>query len=155
MNATIYSDGASRGNPGDSAIAYIILDETGKVLKKHAAYVGKKTNNQAEYEALISALTAAAQTTNQTVTCKLDSELIVKQLNGQYHVKNPELKTLWQKTQQQNQKFRKVTFIHTARTNPHIQEVDHAANRILNKIAKKMRNPELSSKRQKNRDYPT
>jgi ribonuclease HI len=136
MNATIYSDGASRGNPGDSAIAYIILDETGKALKRHAAYVGKKTNNQAEYEALISALTAAAHITNQTVTCKLDSELIVKQLNGQYQVKSPELKTLWQKAHQLRQRFKKLTFIHTARTNPHIQEVDLAANSILNKITK-------------------
>jgi ribonuclease HI len=74
--------------------------------------------------------------TNQTVTCKLDSELIVKQLNGQYNVKNPELKKLWQKTHQQKQKFKKVTFIHTARTDPHIQEVDLAANRILNKVTK-------------------
>jgi ribonuclease HI len=141
MNVTVYSDGASRGNPGDSAISFMIIDEAGKILRKHAAYLGIKTNNQAEYEALISALTVAAHITNQTATCKLDSELIVKQLNGQYHVKSPELKTLWQKTQQLKQKFKKVTFTHTARTDPHIQEVDHAANRILNKIAKTRREP--------------
>jgi len=136
MNVTIYSDGASRGNPGDSAIAYMILDEAGKVLKKHARYLGKRTNNQAEYEALISALTAAAQITNQNVTCKLDSELVAKQLNGLYRVRNPELKMLWQKAQQLKQKYKKVAFTHTARTNPHIQEVDLAANHILNKVTK-------------------
>jgi ribonuclease HI len=134
MSVTIYSDGASRGNPGNSAIAFTIIDEDGKALKRHAAYLGTRTNNQAEYEALISALTAAAQITNQTVTCKLDSELIVKQLNGQYHVRNPELKLLLQKVQQLTQKFKKVAFTYTARMNPHIKEVDLAANRILNRI---------------------
>jgi len=113
----------------------MILDEDGNVLKRHAKYLGIRTNNQAEYEALISALNAAAQITHQTVTCKLDSELVVKQLNGEYRVKDPKLKPLWLKAQQLKQKFNKVTFKQTARTDRYIQEVDLACNRTLNKVS--------------------
>lgn len=137
MNLIIYSDGAARGNPGVSAIAYMILDENGNVLKRRARYLGIKTNNQAEYEALTSALNAATQITNQTVTCKLDSELVVKQLNGEYRVKDQELKALWQKVQRLKRKFSKVTFKQIARIDRYIQEVDSACNRALNiKVSK-------------------
>lgn len=67
MTLKIYSDGASRGNPGPSAIAFIILSENGKILKKISKYVGIRTNNQAEYEALISALEYASKLTSQEV----------------------------------------------------------------------------------------
>jgi ribonuclease HI len=137
MNLGIYSDGASRGNPGVSAAAFMILDEDGNVLRRRAKYLGIKTNNQAEYEALALALNAAAQITNQTVTCKLDSELVVKHLNGEYRVKDPKLKELWLEVQRLKRKFKRVTFTQTARTNKHIQEVDSAANHILDQIAKK------------------
>jgi ribonuclease HI len=131
MNLRIYSDGASRGNPGISAAAFIILDDDGNVLRRHAKYLGVRTNNQAEYEALVSALNAAAQITNQVVTCKLDSELVVKHLNGEYRVKDPKLRNLWLEVQRLKRKFRKVTFTQTARTNRYIQETDSAANRVL------------------------
>ena len=127
----IYSDGASRGNPGDAAIAFIILDEDGNVMKRRAEYLGRRTNNQAEYEALICALDAATQMTNQAVTCKLDSELVVKHLNGEYRVKDPKLKGLWLEVQRLKRKFSRVTFSQIARTNRYIQEVDSAANRVL------------------------
>lgn len=136
LNLRIYSDGASRGNPGISAIAFMILDKDGNVLKRHARYLGIRTNNQAEYEALVSALDVATQITNQAVTCKLDSELVVKHLNGEYRVKDPKLKVLWLKVQRLKQKFSKVTFKQTARTNKYIQEVDLACNRTLNKVNK-------------------
>lgn len=131
MSLRIYSDGASRGNPGVSAAAYVILDENGAVLRRHAKYLGIRTNNQAEYEALVSALKTAAQITDQAVTCKLDSELVVKHLNGEYRVKDPKLRSLWLEVQRLKRKFRKVTFTQTARTNRYIQEVDSAANRVL------------------------
>jgi ribonuclease HI len=137
LNLRIYSDGASRGNPGVSAAAFMILDEDGNVLRRRAKYLGIKTNNQAEYEALALALNAAAQITNQTVTCKLDSELVVKHLNGEYRVKDPKLKELWLEVQRLKRKFKRVTFTQTARTNKYIQEVDSAANHILDQIAKK------------------
>ena len=82
LRLRVYSDGASRGNPGISAIAFMIMTEDGRLLKKYSKYVGIRTNNQAEYEALISALESASKLTDQEVTCCMDSQLVVKQLNG-------------------------------------------------------------------------
>jgi len=131
MMIKIYSDGASRGNPGISAIAFIILAEDGKLLKKYSRYVGIRTNNQAEYEALISGLEAASKLTDQEVACYVDSELVVKHLNGEYRVRNPELKALWLRVQELNQKFRRITFTNVPRTDTHIRHVDELANQAL------------------------
>jgi ribonuclease HI len=130
----VYSDGASRGNPGPSAIAFMILTEDGKILKRYSKYVGIRTNNQAEYQALISALMIASKFADQEVVCYLDSELVVKHLNRQYKVRNSKLKTLWLKVQELKQNFEKVSFIHVPRTERHIEEVDLLANQTLNKI---------------------
>jgi len=131
MMIKIYSDGASRGNPGISAIAFIIMAEDGKLLKKYSRYVGIRTNNQAEYEALISGLEAASKLTDQEVACYVDSELVVKHLNGEYRVRNPELKALWLRVQELNQKFRRITFTNVPRTDTHIRHVDELANQAL------------------------
>lgn len=134
LRLKVYSDGASRGNPGPSAIAFLILTEDGKILKRHSKYVGIKTNNQAEYEALISALEFSSKLTGQEVVCYLDSELVVKHLNGEYQVKNPNLKTLWLKIKELEQMFHKVSFIHVPRTDRYIEEVDWLANQTLGKV---------------------
>ena len=131
MMIKIYSDGASRGNPGISAIAFIIMAEDGKLLKKYSRYVDIRTNNQAEYEALISGLEAASKLTDQEVACYVDSELVVKHLNGEYRVRNPELKALWLRVQELNQKFRRITFTNVPRTDTHIRHVDELANQAL------------------------
>ena len=133
LRLKIYSDGASRGNPGSSAIAFMILAETGEILKRYSEYVGIRTNNQAEYEALIYALKFASELTNQEVVCYLDSELVVKHLNGEYRVRNHNLKELWLKVEELKQKFHKTSFIHVPRTERHIEEVDSLANQTLNK----------------------
>ncbi|TET65730.1 ribonuclease HI family protein [Candidatus Bathyarchaeota archaeon] len=133
LRLKIYSDGASRGNPGSSAIAFMILAETGEILKRYSEYVGIRTNNQAEYEALIYALKFASELTNQEVVCYLDSELVVKHLNGEYRVRNQNLKELWLKVEELKQKFHKTSFIHASRTERHIEEVDSLANQTLNK----------------------
>jgi len=134
MELQIYSDGASRGNPGISAIAFMIVTEDGKLLKRYSKYVGIRTNNQAEYEALICALEAASPLTDQEVTCYMDSELVVKQLNGEYQVRNPELKTLWFKVQELKQKFQRVTFANAPRTDIYIENVDRLANQTLDRV---------------------
>ncbi len=134
MDIKVYSDGASRGNPGISAIAFIILDWDDKLLKSNSKYVGIRTNNQAEYEALISALESASKLTDQQVTCWMDSELVVKQLNGEYRVRNPKLKTLWLKVQELKQSFQRVTFKSAPRTNLHIKQVDRLANQALDGV---------------------
>ena len=130
----MYSDGASRGNPGSSAIAFVILTEDARILKEHSEYVGVKTNNQVEYEALISALRFASELSNQEVICHLDSELVVKHLNGEYQVRNPALKTLWLKIRELRQKFQKVSFVRVPRTDSYIQVVDLLANQTLDKV---------------------
>ena len=134
LKLKVYSDGASRGNPGPSATAFIILSEDEKILKRYSKYVGVKTNNQAEYEALISALEFASKLTSQELVCYMDSELVVKHLNEEYQVINPKLKTLWLKVHELRQNFKKTSFIHVPRTNSYIQEVDWLANQTLNRV---------------------
>jgi len=127
----IYSDGASRGNPGPSAIAFIILDEDDRVLEKDSRLLGIGTNNQAEYEALISALERASMLGSREVTCYSDSQLVVKQLNGEWRIKKPELRSLWRKVIALKMRFNKTSAIWVPRTDRHIQEVDSVVNQLL------------------------
>ena len=129
----IYTDGACRGNPGPSAIAFIILNDRKKVIKRRSKYVGIGTNNQAEYEALISALTSALKFGND-VKCYSDSKLLVNQMNGDWKVKHPNMKLLWKKAMRLTREFREITFTHIPRTNPKIRKVDALANAELDEI---------------------
>ena len=133
LELKVYSDGASRGNPRPSAIAFMILSKDEKILKRYSKYVGVRTNNQAEYEALISALKFVSKLTSQEIVCYMDSELVVKHLNEEYQVRDPKLKTLWLKIHELKQNFTKISFIHVPRTNSYIQEVDWLANQTLNR----------------------
>jgi ribonuclease HI len=134
MKLRVYSDGASRGNPGLAAIAFKIQDVDGRVLKRFSKCVGVRTNNQAEYEALLSALVAASQLTDLDIEVYADSELLIKQLNMEYKVKNPDLKILWLKVQGLKQSFRRITFNHLLRTDINIHEVDELANQTLDRV---------------------
>lgn len=95
--AILYTDGASRGNPGPAAIGAVIKDGQGRVLGKISRRIGRTTNNQAEYQAVIAALEEAIRLGVAGVVIKSDSELVVKQINGRYRVKNPALKPLHQR----------------------------------------------------------
>ena len=134
MGLRVYSDGASRGNPGPSSVAFLILSEDSVKLGEYSRYVGVRTNNQAEYEALISALEFASELKGQEVSCYMDSELLVKQLNGEYRVKNPKLRPLWFRVQELKQRFQNVTFTKTPRTDIYIQQVDQLANQALDRM---------------------
>ena len=94
---TIYTDGAARGNPGPAAIGVIIKDETGNTIATISRYLGATTNNQAEYRAIIAALEKAIALGARQVVLKSDSELVVKQINGLYKIKNTALRPLYQK----------------------------------------------------------
>ena len=96
----IYTDGAARGNPGAAAIGVIIKDEAGTILDKISKRLGVTTNNQAEYQAIIMGLEKAIGLGAKNVKVMSDSELVVKQMNGQYKVKNTELRPLYQKVVQ-------------------------------------------------------
>ena len=129
----VYSDGASRGNPGPAAIAVKIVRENGVVLKRLAKFLGRRTNNEAEYEAVIVALELARSFTGGNLHCFLDSELVVKQLKGEYQIKSPRLEPLWLKVRKLQRSFRKVSFSHVSRSNKDIEEVDRSANLVLDR----------------------
>ncbi|TRO47819.1 ribonuclease HI family protein [Candidatus Bathyarchaeota archaeon] len=127
----IFSDGGSRGNPGPAAIGFLILSETGQILMVKSRYLGPRTNNQAEYEAIIEALETAAALHAEEVICHLDSQLVVKQITGEYQVKNAVLRKLWKKVQEVKSSFKKARFISVPRTNSQIQEADALVNKAL------------------------
>ncbi len=132
----IFSDGGARGNPGPAAFAFIIQSDKGEVLTSTSGYAGNCTNNQAEYLAVLAALEAAAKLKTETVTCHLDSELVVKQLTGEYRVRNKELKLLWQKVKAFTKQFKELRFINVPRTHRTIQAADKLVNLILDKESK-------------------
>jgi ribonuclease HI len=133
----IFSDGGARGNPGPAAIAFLILSENGQILMTKKRYIGLRTNNQAEYEALIAALESAVALNVEEVTCHLDSELVAKQLTGEYAVKNRELREMWNKVQELKKHFKKVSFINVPRADNQIQKVDKLVNETLDAASNK------------------
>ena len=127
------SDGGARGNPGPGAIGVIVRDED-KILIKHASIVGKfVTNNICEYEALIKALELASKVTNEEVTCILDSELVVKQLLGEYRVRHPNMLNLFLKVQKLIENFERVKFEHVSREDEYQKMADKILNKELDK----------------------
>ena len=127
----LYSDGGARGNPGPAAIAYLALTEKGELVKADSRFIGIHTNNQSEYNALIAALEFAIANKAEEVVCHLDSELVAKQLNGEYSVKNAELQKLWRKAQELKSCFKKISFVNVPRSNPQIQRADALVNKTL------------------------
>ncbi len=130
----IYTDGASRGNPGPGAIAFIILDQKGKILKQRREFIGVCTNNIAEYRALISALTEAKKLGNE-VSCFSDSKVMVSQLKGEYKVKKKHLKELFEKVKKIEREFKRVEYSNVRRTDSNIKKVDRMVNEVLNQVA--------------------
>ena len=126
MNVTIYTDGGSRGNPGPAAIGGVVENDDGP-LEEFSTYIGEATNNQAEYSALLSGMERAAKHTDVDLTCILDSELVVKQLRGEYRIKSPELQKLARKAKHLEERFRTVTYQHTLR------EGNKRADALVNK----------------------
>lgn len=127
------SDGGARGNPGPGAIGIIVRDGD-KILTKYSQKIGNYiTNNIAEYEALIKALELASNFTNKELTCILDSELIVKQLLGEYKVRDIKLIPLFLKVQKLQERFEKVIYKHSPRENSYQILVDEMLNDTLDK----------------------
>jgi ribonuclease HI len=137
MHLLLYSDGGARGNPGPAAIAYLVVSEEGAVIHSDSCFIGDHTNNQAEYDALIAALEFAKTIKVDEVICHLDSELVAKQLKGEYNVKNPELRKLWRKAVELKETFKKISFINVPRTNPYIEKADSLVNKTLDEESKK------------------
>ena len=124
------SDGGARGNPGPGAIG-IVIRKSGQILMKYSEFIGKNvTNNTAEYESLIKALELALKF-GKEITCILDSELVVKQLLGEYKVKNPNLLKLFQRVQKIQDKFDKVKYLHASRWDKFQKIADELVNEEL------------------------
>jgi ribonuclease HI len=90
----INTDGGARNNPGPAALGVVIADEWGHILETHKEYLGKATNNVAEYRALIEGLRRSKKYEADEIECRLDSELVVRQVTGQYKTKDPNMKAL-------------------------------------------------------------
>ncbi len=129
--AIIHVDGASKGNPGAAAIGATIKDERGQLIACISQRIGHATNNQAEYRAVIAALEKALKMGVRDVDLKADSELVVKQLKGEYRVKRVTLKPLYERVRQLQGKLELLTIRHIPREQN--AEADNLANRAFTK----------------------
>lgn len=127
--ALIFTDGASRGNPGPAAIGAIIMDEQGRLITTIAQPIGQATNNQAEYKAIITALEKAIRLGANQVDIYSDSEFVVRQINGQYRVKNASLQALYHQVKQLQSQLGGFTITHIPRQQN--READRLANSVL------------------------
>lgn len=121
------SDGGSRGNPGPGTIGVLVRDNE-NILEMYSEKIGSVTNNVAEYKALIKALELALKYTKKELTCILDSELIVKQLFGEYRVKNKKLLQLFLRVQKLQENFEKIKYLHVKRDDEFQQIADALVN---------------------------
>lgn len=131
---TIHVDGASRGNPGPAGIGVVIEDEQGITKARISGYIGETTNNQAEYRALIMGLREAAKLKAEHVDIRTDSKLLAEQVQGNYRVRNANLRLLFQQVKQLLADFESftITFI------PRYQNAtaDALANKALDRHSK-------------------
>ena len=129
---TIYVDGASRGNPGPAAVGVVIKDEQGATMLKVSSSIGRATNNQAEYSALIRALQEASKLGADQVYINTDSQLMSEQINGNYKVRNAHIRPLFEKAVQLLTAFQYYSIDHIPRYLN--SEADALANEALNKL---------------------
>ncbi len=127
VTVTIYADGGSRGNPGPSAAGYIMLNSQQQVIAQDGEYLGITTNNQAEYQGVRLGLEKAAAYGATRVDFRLDSMLVVNQMNGLYRIKNRELWPIHERIRGLIKQFHKVTFSHVQR------EFNQLADGVVNK----------------------
>ena len=132
----VHSDGGARGNPGPAAIGVVIERETGELVQEIAKYIGESTNNIAEYTAVQEGLAALKilfgdQSRELEIDWRLDSELVVKQLAGEYKVKNPGLRDIYLQIQDQRVAFPHLRLRHVRR------EENKHADRLVNEALDK------------------
>ncbi len=131
----IYTDGGSRGNPGPAAIGVVFCNEKGQKIKEYSEYLEEKTNNEAEYQAAIFALQkfkaifGKKLAKNTEIILKSDSELLVKQLQGEYKILDSKIQTLFLKVWNLRIDFKKIKFTLISRTKN--KEADNLVNQVL------------------------
>lgn len=127
----VYTDAASRGNPGLAAISYSIYDEHGNVIESDAKRIEDTTNNSAEYQALIWAMERASEHTERGAVFYSDSQLLINQIRGDYRVRNEKLAVLFDKVVKLRGRFYTPQFIHRPRQDPRISLEDDKVNAVL------------------------
>jgi ribonuclease HI len=132
---TAYVDGAARGNPGEAGAGVVFKDAEGGVVEKTALYLGRATNNMAEYKALIHALRRARELKATSLQVYSDSELLVHQINGRYRVRVPHLQKLCQEAIRLMRDFQDVNISHISREKN--AEADEQANRAIDQSLKR------------------
>jgi probable phosphoglycerate mutase len=129
VKGRLFTDGGARGNPGPAAYAYVLEDADGDVLAAHGEAIGVATNNVAEYSALIAGLEKAVELGVRELEVVSDSELMVKQMRGEYRVKHPGLRVLWEEATQLARPFASVRY--TAVRRQHNELADRLVNEAL------------------------
>lgn len=125
----LFTDGGSRGNPGQAAIACILEDpQRGVTVREHAERIGIETNNVAEYRSLIEGLKIALRYHPNRLICHLDSELVVKQVNGEYRMKTPHLEPLLEEIRSLSMELPDIVFKYIPR------EDNYRADALVNKV---------------------
>ena len=133
MKAKLSTDGGARGNPGPAAYGYVLEAEDGTVLAAHGETIGVATNNVAEYRALVAGLEKAAELGVDELEVVSDSELLVKQMRGEYKVKNPALRELNAAAEALAARFLRVTY--TAVRREHNELADRLVNEALDAVS--------------------
>ena len=126
MKARLFTDGGARGNPGPAAYGYVLEAEDGTVLASHAEFIGTATNNVAEYSGLVAGLRKAIELRVPQVEVVSDSELMVKQMRGEYRVKSAGLRALFDQADRLARELGKVEYRHVKR------EQNEEADRLVN-----------------------
>ena len=127
---TVYSDGGSRGNPGKSAYAFVVVKE-GKVVFQDTRFLGIHTNNYAEYRGLIAGISKMLEMNADEVEFVMDSELVIKQMRGEYKVKNPDMKILHEDAKNLSSMIPRVSFRHVRRSEEFIPRADALLNETM------------------------
>ena len=128
MKLFIHTDGGARGNPGPGAIGVVVLDEKKKVIKEIGKYIGKSTNNEAEYKAVVEGLKTCKEMGGKELKFFIDSLLVVSQLNGKFKIKEPRMKTFFNEAKMIEKSFESVKYIHVPR------EKNYIADKIVNEV---------------------
>ena len=128
MKLKVYTDGGSRGNPGPAAYAVVITDESGKVVKEYGRYLGRMTNNEAEYNGAISALKEALALGADEIEVFSDSEVMVRQVNGVYRCKAANLQPFLDEVRALRSRFKQATFKNVPREHPMVSRADFLLN---------------------------
>ena len=131
----LYTDGGSRGNQfaegGKAAIGIVVCDDHDEIITCHKQYLGRATNNQAEYQALITALSLIQNYHPKEVTCFSDSQLMIKQMNGVYRIKDKKLQKLAIQVKELEGSFDTVMYVHLKRENRLIKRADRLVNQVM------------------------